>query len=181
MTDVFFEELVTELRLGTSKKGHPFRYMTMATTDEEGGPRLRTVVLRRVTEDLKLFLYTDQRSTKVTHIKKNKRASLLVYHPKKLLQLKMDASARCITDEDTLKRYWSGVPLASRKDYTAVSPPGSPISNPDALSYSEGLDNFCILELHPTKIEYLKLKRPNHIRVDYTREGNDWKGQFLVP
>lgn len=181
MTDTFFQELQDELQKGTSKKGHPFRYATLATVGLGTAARLRTIVLRRITDDFQLVFYTDRRSKKIVHIKENNTVSLLFYHPKKLLQLKIEGRASIVSDADELKRYWSGVQPESRKDYTTVSAPGSPISNPDNVEYLEEKNYFCIVEIKPFKIEYLKLKRPNHLRILFTEEDEEWNGQFLVP
>jgi hypothetical protein len=181
MTDTFFQELEEELQKGTSKKGHPFRYGTMGTVGLGTTPRLRTIVLRRISEDLKLVFYTDRRSKKIAHIKENNTASLLFYHPKKLLQLKIEGKATIISDTEELKKQWSEVQPASRKDYTTVSAPGSPISNPDNVKYLDDKNYFCIVEIEPFKIEYLKLKRPNHLRILFSKEDGEWDGAFLVP
>jgi len=181
MTDTFFQELEVELRKGTSTKGHPFRYFTLGTVGLGHTARLRTVVLRRVSEDFKLVFYTDRRSKKIGHIKENNAVSLLFYHPKQLLQLKIEGKASIVSDPEELQTYWSGVQPASRKDYTTITAPGSPISNPDNIAYLEDKNFFTIVEIALSKIEYLKLKRPNHLRVLFTKEDDKWHGEFLVP
>ena len=181
MTDTFFQELEAELRKGTSKKGHPYRYFTLATVGTGSVARLRTVVLRRVSEDFKLIFYTDRRSKKITHIKENNHVSLLFYHPKQLLQLKIEGKAHIVSDPEELQKYWSGVQPSSRKDYTTKSAPGSPVSHPDNVEYLEDKDYFAIIEVVLSEIEYLKLKRPNHLRVLFTKEEENWSGEFLAP
>lgn len=181
MSDFFFEELSEEIHNGIHKKGHPFRYITMATVGNETVARLRTVVLRQVSEDLQLTVYTDSRSRKITHIQENNQVSLLLYHPKKLLQLKIEATAHIVLDDKRLKKYWSGVQPNSRKDYITNTSPGSEINNPDHVEYLKEENYFAMIDIYPTKIEYLKLKRPNHIRVEFKRENGGWNGTFLVP
>lgn len=181
MKDTFFQELTDELQKGASKKGHPFRYVTLGTVGLGTTARLRTVVLRRVEDDLKLIFYTDRRTKKVAHIKENNTVSLLFYHPKQLLQLKVEGKASIVSDSDELQKYWSGVQPKSRKDYITVSKPGSPISNPDNVEYLDDKNYFSIVEIEPSKIEYLKLKRPNHLRVLFSKEEGEWNSQFLVP
>lgn len=181
MTGTFFTELKEELKKGTTTKNHPFRYCTLATIGLERMPRLRTIVLRKVSEELKLTFYTDRRSKKIVHIKENNRISVLFYHPKKLLQVKVDGLAYTVTDKTILKKYWSGIQPNSRKDYTTGSAPGSTISNPDKVEYLEDENHFCMVEIEPFKIEYLKLKRPNHLRVRFSKIDGDWDGEFLVP
>ncbi len=181
MINTFFEELNDELHKGVHKKGHPFRYFTLATVGANGLARLRTVVLRQVSQDLKLTIYTDNRTKKVAHIKANSQVSLLLYHPKNLLQLKIEGTAHLVFDEERLKKYWSGVQPSSRKDYITENSPGTEITNPDEVSYLEDTNYFLMIDIVPEKIEYLKLKRPNHIRAKFVKENEDWNGIFLVP
>ncbi|TLP81629.1 pyridoxamine 5'-phosphate oxidase family protein [Maribacter sp. ACAM166] len=181
MTDFFFEELSEEIHKGVNKKGHPFRYITMATVGNGTVARLRTVVLRQVSKDLRLTIYTDSRTEKINHIKENNQISLLLYHPKKLLQLKIEGIAQLVTDTERLKQYWTGVQPSSRKDYITNQSPGSSINNPEQVEYIEDENYFAMIDIVPSKIEYLKLKRPNHIRVAFKKENSDWNGTFLVP
>ncbi|MEP3208753.1 MAG: pyridoxamine 5'-phosphate oxidase family protein [Maribacter sp.] len=181
MTDRFFSELKRELQQGVHKKGHSFRYGTLATVGLETMPRLRTVVLRKVSEDLKLTFFTDKRSKKLIHIKENNKVSMLFYDPKQLLQVKVEGLANSISDAPILKKYWNAVQPNSRKDYTTAHAPGSSISNPDKVDYLNDENYFCILEIEPFRIEYLKLKRPNHLRVQFSKKEGEWVGEFLVP
>lgn len=181
MIHKFLEDAITEIRLGASKKGHPYRYFAFATLGENKAPELRTVVLRQVTEDFKLRIYTDNRSQKVSQIEKNNTASLLFYHPKKLLQIKITGEARQITDQEELKRYYSGVQPSARKDYSTVQSPGSELSNPDNVAYLQDKNYFTILEINPLSLEFLQLKRPNHIRAEYQKNEKGWEGQFINP
>ena len=107
--------------------------------------------------------------------------SALFYHPKKLLQLRIRGTAEIITDQSQIATYWHTVQEASKKDYTTSSAPGSPIKNPDAVTYMEEENHFCPVKIIPSSMEYLQLKRPNHLRVLFTRADDDWKGAFLVP
>lgn len=181
MEQVFWKELNEELHKGTTKKGHPFRYMTLATVGLDHLARLRTVVLRKLNENLDLTIFTDKRSKKVIHIKENNKVSLLLYHPKKMLQLKIEGKARIIEDPETLKKYWNGIQPNSRKDYITKKAPGTVIKNPDLVTYMDDEHHFCMIEIKPYKIEYLKLKRPNHIRIKYSKEGEKWEEEFLTP
>ncbi len=181
MTDLFFRELTQELQLGVSEKGHPFRYGTLATVGADQMPRQRTIVLRAVSDTLHLGFYTDRRSKKISHIAKNNRVSLLFYHPEKLLQIKIEGMAILQKDTTVLQQHWNQITEGSRKDYTTHIAPGSTVSNPDAVDYLNEAHHFCMVNILPYEIEYLKLKRPHHLRVHYRMEGDGWKGQFLVP
>lgn len=181
MTAQFFEELKDHLLKGVHKKGHPFRYAVLGTIGLNNNPALRTVVLRQVSEELTIRLYTDARSNKLQQIKANNQVSLLFYNPKQMLQVKMEGVASIITDQDTLQKYWSGVQPNSRKDYITSAAPGSSISNADAVEYLDEGNHFTIIEIIPKNIEYLKLKKPNHLRVQFLKSAQTWKGEYLVP
>lgn len=174
------ETVRRELINGYSKKRHPFRYFTLATVNN-GKPRQRTVVLRKLLPDFSVLIYTDQRSQKINDISKNPKVSALFYHPKKLLQLRIDATAEIITDSVQLNNYWQNIPENSRKDYITVKAPGSDISHPDHVDYDSETNYFTAIRLIPNTIEYLQLQRPNHLRIRFENNGNAWHSQFLVP
>jgi pyridoxamine 5'-phosphate oxidase len=58
--------------------------------------------------------------------------------------------------------------------------PGSEIKSPDELQFNFSKGFFSKLIFKSETIEYLRLKRPNHLRAFFTIEDN-WKGTFLVP
>ena len=180
MIDQFLEEVKRELISGPSKKRHPFRYFVLAT-DCNGKPNQRTVVLRKVLPDLSLVFYTDRRTDKIKDLKTNNQFSALFYHPKKLMQIRIEGHAELITDKDKLATYWHTVQEASKKDYTTVLAPSTAIKNPDDVDYTTEDDYFCPVKLIPNTLEYLRLKRPNHLRITFSKKENDWSGQFLVP
>ncbi len=176
----FLEETKQELVNGPIKKRHPFRYFSLATIENDE-PKQRTVVLRKTFIDLSLVFYTDKRTQKIEDIQLNPSCSALFYHPKKLLQIRIAGTAKLITNKDKIATYWHTVQEASKKDYTANIAPGTPIKNPDAIVYNLEEHHFCPVKIIPSSIEYLCLKRPNHLRLLFSRIDGDWSGEFLVP
>jgi len=175
-----FEQLKTELFNGIYKKGHPFRYFTLATIND-GKPKQRTVVLRKIAADLKFTFYTDFRSPKITQLQTNQNVSMLFYHSKKQIQLKIEGKATIIDDKEEINKYWHGIPTHARKDYTTNKAPGSTIENTNAISYLDQAHNFCIVEIEAESIEYLKLQQPKHERILFTKTDEKWLGELLVP
>ncbi|WP_439153036.1 pyridoxamine 5'-phosphate oxidase family protein, partial [Winogradskyella sp.] len=131
--------------------------------------------------DFTLVVYTDLRSKKITHINENTNVSALFYNPKKLTQVTIVGNVELITDPTQLNGYWANISEKSKKDYTTKKTPGTAIKSPDAVEYNFDNPNFCVLKIKPSKIEYLQLKRPNHLRVSFHKEADTFKGQFLVP
>ncbi len=179
MLDKIFSDLKQEIKFGYLKKKHPFRYPVLASS-ADGFPHQRTVVLRDTTDKFEPLIYTDERSDKINHFESNPKASLLFYHPKKLLQVKITGTMEIIRDGEEFEQSWNKIQGNSRKDFTTIEAPGTPIKNPDNVEYSEEEDHFCVLKLVPSQMEYLQLKRPNHIRALFEKE-NDWEGEFLNP
>ncbi|MFT4800685.1 MAG: pyridoxamine 5'-phosphate oxidase [Flavobacteriaceae bacterium] len=180
MKNQYLEEAMRELVNGHSKKRHPFRYFVLAT-NENGKPRQRTVVLRKTLLDSSLVIYTDKRTQKIKDIQNNSEFSALFYDSKKLLQIRVEGKAELITDKQQIATYWQTVQESSKKDYTTNRAPGTSIKNPDDVGYESKENYFCPVKLVPNTIEYLRLKRPNHLRVLFSRTDTDWSGEFLVP
>jgi len=177
----FLEEIKNEVQKGYSKKGHPFKLLTLGTINSEQLPEQRIVVLRNSNEDLKLTFFTDLRSQKVEHIQNNPIVSAHCYHPEKRLQLTFRAKAIFEKNESVIQNLWDKLGSNNRKDYNARQIPGSFIEEPTNLEYLNHQNNFCVIHLQPTKMEYLKLNQPQHLRIVFEQKNNKWNGQFLVP
>jgi pyridoxine/pyridoxamine 5'-phosphate oxidase len=181
MTHTYLEEVKAELLKGATEKDHPFRYFTLATVGLDQVARLRTIVLRKLSDDMKMTFFTDSRSKKMIHLQENKKVGLLFYDQKALTQIRIEGMAKVIHDEEKKKKYWAEIEKNARKDYTTTAAPGTSLSSPEQLDYLDDGNHFCIIEITPFKIEYLRLKRPNHIRVRYSWEDDRWEGEFIVP
>lgn len=180
MKTQFLEKIKYELINGYSKKRHPFRYFTLATI-QHNKPTQRTVVLRKLLDNYTLLFYTDSRTDKIKDLKNNPAFSALFYHPKQLFQLRFMGNAKIVTDKNQLLDYWKRIPENSRKDYITQKAPSTKIDNPDHISYLAEKNYFTAIQLIPDTIEFLQLKRPNHLRILYTKKDDIWVGEFLVP
>ena len=169
-----------EMVNGVKIKGHPFRFFTFATINQQK-PSIRTVVLRKIKEDFTLIFYTDARSPKIKDLSENQNCSALFYHPEKMIQLKIEGQAYYTTDQEELQELYNDIPTASRKDYITSTAPGTKLNNPDNLQYLDERNYFALVTIKPKRVEYLALKRPNHIRAEFLPNNHDWVGRFLVP
>ena len=181
MTTKIFEDLKKELEIGLTEKDHPFRYCTLGTVGLDKMARLRTIVLRAINTNLKLTFFTDKCSKKIIHITENNKVSVLFYHPEKRIQLKIEGIGTVIKDPKILQDYWTTIPDHSKKEYTTSSAPGSIIKSNNEIEYLNEDNYFCIVNIEPHKIEYLKLDQQNHIRVRFSLKNDTWKGEYLVP
>ena len=182
MTDHIWNSVLSELQQGVEQDSHPFKFATLATLGLERLPRLRTIKIREFdSESLQMTFYTDSRSKKILHIKENNKVSLLFYHPEKLMQLRVEGLAIRERDEAVLQDHWGRVEGASQKDYTTSHAPGTEIKHPEKIEYIEQDDYFSVVYILPFKVEYLQLKRPNHLRVRFSKREGIWKSDYLVP
>ncbi len=125
MISTIFSNIKSELTKGIAEYGHPFRFFTLGTISFDNTPNLRTVVFRDFSENLDISFFTDKRSRKVAEIIKNEKVSILLYHPEKRIQLKIEGNASIIKNDKIITRYWNKIDDNSKNDYTTTLPPGS--------------------------------------------------------
>lgn len=173
---------------------HPF-YRAVLTTLNGKKPELRTVILRGFSEEDRILIcHCDARSPKVTQIQENPNVSWLFYHPKKWLQLRLSGTAQVHTDDETAESHWKKVKLHNRINYSAESPPGSPIekpvsdppdSHPDSASklpgHPDARKNFAVIVCRFDELDWLRLKLTGHIRAKFHWEGNRMDASWTIP
>ncbi len=176
-----FNETWKELECATKERGHPFSVCCFATVSEEGDVKQRNVNFRKLTSSKSLLFYTDSRSAKVSHLKKNPTASVLFYNPVINLQLYISGKVVVHTHNTLWENHMLKIEGKSINDYNTKSPPGKKIKNPVSVRRTKDL-NFALLELQPNFIEYLKLKTdPNRVRAVFKKNDEEWEKTFLVP
>jgi pyridoxine/pyridoxamine 5'-phosphate oxidase len=181
MTEKIFNDLKNELKIGLTEKNHPFKLATLATVGLDKMARLRTVVVRQLSDDLNITFYTDKRSKKVTHIIENNKVSMLFYHPEKRIQLKMEGLATIVKNLEILEQHWAKLSENAKKDYSTDKAPGSSIKQNDKVEYLNDTHHFCMINIELRKIEYLKLNTDQHTRIRYSLNNGIWTSEFLVP
>ena len=178
MIDQIFDDCKKQLKAALKYKKHAFRFFTLATRNLNGDSNLRTVVLRDFdAEQLQFTIFTDSRSKKVKELKENSNAQFLFYDSKRMIQLIFSVKMIEIDYDDSI---YNSLPDASKKDYSCVQTPGSKIKGPDQVTYDDSKKHFIKINFKSLRLEYLRLKRPNHIRAVFDSK-KLWKGQFLAP
>lgn len=181
MHEAYFQKIEEELQRGTIEKGHPFRFFSLATKALQDTIGLRTVVLRKVSDDLTLTFYTDKRSSKIKEIEADNTITALFYHPVKKIQLKISGTAQIESDSHVLDAFWKTIPDYSQKDYSTSKAPGSHLENTESISYLNNENHFAMVHIVSENIEFLKLGKPHHTRILFSKEKTGWKSQSLVP
>ena len=181
--DEIWKIVQLELKKGPSVKRHPFRFVVLST-EHHGEVNSRWVVFRKYTNDSKLLIYTDARSKKCAELKENPNASLLFYHDRHKLQIRVHAKASIHQQDELNAKYWPGVKGSKPGDYLSKLSPGERISD-RAMGFEKEreLDDryFAILEFDLHKIDVLQLNGDRHIRAEFKKTDEEWESTFLVP
>lgn len=175
-----WQTLLHELQRGALDPKHPFRYLTLATVGNEF-PQARTLVLRQFSADLEFLVYTDARSSKVKELFDVPRVSLLFYHPKKQVQVRVNAHSTIHVEDELAQAHWMRVSDKRRSEYQSKLGPGTRITAP-ATGWESSSDrsNFSVVKFAPLSIEVLQLDREGHLRIQFDL-ASGWEGSWLVP
>lgn len=170
-----------ELHRGALDAKHPFHWVNLGTVSGEF-PSVRTVVLRKLNQELDFFVFTDYRSEKCSDFRQNPNAVLHFYHPKKQAQIRVKAQTKLHFQNECAVEFWNTIPNHRKSEYTGAQAPGTPISHREKGWKEENSSEhfFCVLEFSPVEIEVLQLRRDGHLRVHFSKKA-DWEGSWLVP
>ena len=175
-----------------TNRGSPFRIPVFICTDQniiDG----RIVVLRKSDRQKNLLqFHTDYRSSKVNIIKKNNKASLVLYDKKEKIQLRI--KVECIINNQNLisEESWKKTQHISRRCYLTDDAPGTISNNPTSGMIStledfeytmeqseDGYKNFTVIQCKIQSIEWLYLAAKGHRRAkfDIKKKEETW----LIP
>jgi pyridoxamine 5'-phosphate oxidase len=163
-----------------------WRLPVLATVGRDGAPRARVLVLRRVDPVAGLLLlHSDRRSAKIGQLAGDPRAALTFYDARRALQLRLEGLARIEADPAVQAEAWARVPEPARRNYRTVEPPGSPAGAGEPELGGDGADNFCLIEVRATRLEWLWLGPEGHRRGEARRTAADdaaiWTVGALIP
>ena len=168
-----------ELHRGALDPKHPFRYVNLATKGIDH-PKIRTVVLRELTPELDFLVFTDYRTAKVKEIQQSAAVSLHFYHPKKMLQIRVEAEAEINFQNELSETYWVKISEHRKVEYNGALPPGQVIEHPEeGWGISEHFF-FTVIKMRTCRIEALQISKKGHMKIQFERQ-NNWQGQWLVP
>lgn len=177
--DTLLNQVWVRLSRGVHDRHAPARNITLATVSPDGVPQVRTVVLRAADRaSASLRVYTDAHSAKITDLRANPQASVLVWDGSAHLQIRALAKATLISGDDVAP-LWARLSEGARLSYGGSPATGATI--PDALSYHKTCDPaaFTVLQLDLQEMDILHLGT-QHRRARFTR-ASEWAGEWLVP
>jgi len=189
-----FDDVWKDLVRGSVDKKHPYQRAVVGTVGG-GVSNLRTIVLRNADSEIhRLFFHTDQRSAKVSDLLDNPILSWLFYHPKRQIQLRISSEIKIHLEDETSKYFWDKGSTNSLKGYTGPYAPGTLLINyshnvkdglldktPERHEIESGYKNFTIIEALVTEIEYLRLGRNGHKRIEFSLKNREWVACWVAP
>lgn len=181
-------ELWRLLGEGARRAGSGFHTPALATVDAQGRPQVRTVVLRAADPETGVLrFHCDRRSRKADDIARHGFAALHAYDREAKVQIRVSGAASLHTDDAVADAAWAGSMAMSRVCYGTMPAPGAAIATGDAYALPEeeavalGRPNFCAVLVRADTLEFLYLDRRGHRRAGWTRDGEGWVGNWLVP
>lgn len=167
------------LTRGVADRRAAARHPVFATVSPKGHPEARTVVLRGASRsDGTVEVHTDGGSDKITSLRANPHAQLVVWDEKPKLQIRLSTTVTIHQGADVADK-WRSVPDGSRMAYGATPKPGTPIPTADAYQKLASHDWFAVMVCRIDSIELMQLTDP-HRRAVFSAQ-NDWFGEWRVP
>jgi pyridoxamine 5'-phosphate oxidase len=187
--ELALEYALNKLQKAVKKRNDDLHLLNVVTVDEQNRPNTRNVVLRDFSiENLTLRFHTDKRSSKIIDIKLNKDICLIGYDKRAKLQIRMDAEAYSIDNEEILMEIWQKMYPMSRECYRVTKSPGDKIESLAEIKFNDendsnlvGFDNFAAIQCNIKSMEILYLSHTGHIRAKYNNDNGILKGEWLVP
>ena len=169
-----------ELARGVDEAGATARLPVLATVGADGGPRARTLALRRADSGAGLVdLHTDATTPKNDELRANPLAALHLWLPDITLQIRLRGPIDVLTGAD-VDADWARVPTFSRGNYGVVPAPGTSIVMADAFDRHPDRTKFAVLRMRVDAIDLVHLGEPHHRRAGFTR-ADGFAGQWLAP
>lgn len=173
------------------KERSPFTMLQAATIALDGAPAVRTVVLRRASrEQRSVMFHTDVRSTKVAELRRDPRISLVGCDLDGGVQIRLHGVARIVEAPSETRGVWNSSRPRTLIVYRTPIAPATPITSPteahatthvEDLDSSAGFDNFCLIEVAVSRIDYLDLNPAGHMRASLVFEEGKWRGTWIAP
>ncbi|WP_423395228.1 pyridoxamine 5'-phosphate oxidase family protein [Burkholderia sp. LMG 21824] len=183
-----YERLWSCLESGVSAQRSPFTMLQAATLGVDGTPKVRTIVLRQVSRAGRvLSFHTDARSEKVAELRRDPHIALVANDLDALVQIRVEGIASICDDEAQRRAVWQSSRPHTLLLYRAPLPPGTPVESPEAAhadsaaSTDDGYDNFCLLRVSVTRIDWLELARAGHRRAVFDLHEGGYEGRWIAP
>jgi PPOX class probable FMN-dependent enzyme len=179
---VWKQRIQRSLHLGRSK--HESKYFQVASVNNAGSPKVRTMVFRGFGKQHCLFAVTDIRSDKVEDFKHQAQVQICWYFAKTREQYRLDCSVECITEGQIYTEYWDKLSESAQLSFYAPAPK-VPFDNSIDAQEKESSTNkqnaisehFAVIRFKPNFSDYLDLKsKPQQRELEQLEPSlNQWQ------
>jgi pyridoxamine 5'-phosphate oxidase len=180
---------------GGADRRSPFHTPVVTTVDADGAPQARVMVLRKADAAARtLRFHTDCRSGKVAELAQQPLVTVLGYDFAAKIQLRASGTAKVLVSGADVDKAWASTGMASRKCYLASTGPGSPgdqatsglspvfeTRDPTESESIPGRDNFAILMVTISSLEWVYLAAQGHRRARFSWQDGQQTMTWLVP
>ena len=142
-----------------------------------------------------LRLHTDARSPKAQVIAADPRVAVLGYDKGAKVQIRARGTGRIVTDGPEADSAWQASTNFARRCYlgegpgaiadapTSGLPPEFEGAEPDDAQLIPARENFAVLLITLTDLDWLYLAHTGHVRAQFTRSdgGPEWGGRWVSP
>ena len=182
-------ELWRLLAEGVAQGRSGFHLPVLATLGPEGGPRLRTVVLREADPIAgALRFHCDRRSDKAAELLASPACALAAYDAAAKIQIRAEGRATLHTDDAVAEAAWAGSRAMSRVCYAADPAPGTALPTGGAYTLADedaaaalGRPHFAAVAVRVERLDFLYLDRRGHRRAAWRRTQTGWSGSWIAP
>ena len=173
------------LTRGAADPRSAYRSPALATVDQQGRPRIRTVILRLFDPVARrLTVHSDVRAAKITELAAHSDAALHIWNARAQVQIRIEGRA-VVRAGDAVLDDWAHLAPRSRAAYTVMPQPGSSLADPaqpdrERFALEAGFVQFAAIDLVIDSLEWLRLGREGHRRARFTWAGEE-RAAWLVP
>lgn len=169
----------------------PMHTPVIVTSDVDA----RVMVLRAFdAQGWTLRLHTDARAPKAQVIAADPRVAVLLYDKGTKIQIRARGTGRILTAGAEVDQAWSASTNFARRCYlgegpgalsdapTSGLPPEFEGAEPDDAQLIPARENFALLQITLTALDWLYLAHTGHVRAQFERAASgEWKGRWVSP
>jgi 3-hydroxyisobutyrate dehydrogenase len=140
-----------------------------------------------------LRLHTDARSPKAEVIAADPRVAVLFYDKGAKIQIRARGEGQILTTGPQVDAAWAASTNFARRCYlgdgpgtlsdvpTSGLPPEFEGAEPDDEQIIPARENFALLMITLTELDWLYLAHTGHVRAQFVRAGDGWQGRWVAP
>lgn len=184
------QDLTLRLVRAAKDRRAPMHTPAVITSDVDA----RVMVLREFDSNAwTLRFHTDTRAPKVEPIEADPRMAVLFYDKGAKVQIRARGTGLILDDEEVTQQAWANGSNFARRCYLGDGPgtlAGAPTSGlptelegvePSDEQLEPAWDNFAVLLVELTELDWLYLAHTGHVRAQFTRDDEDWVGRWVSP